>query len=290
MATTTDTTGSIPVIKVLFAIHEGADALDVLGPYEVFTQSLHNKNDPTSNAFECTFASAKPQTFASQDNVSFKGEISFDDVHKTLKEYDVLVIPGGNVLEIIKEKAQPLTLIKAFADLQTRYPEKERTLVSISTGSLLLGHAGILSGLSATTHPDYFAKFETINGAASQRDLSERPDVLEERYVVNNLRFDLEDPEQEGFIRRKSEGRRPSNARKGSMSWKQSNTRRESNARRAAMRLGGLRVITTGATSCGFDGSLYLVGAMVSEESALEVARVMQHNWIKGVVVDGIDV
>jgi len=74
------------------------------------------------------------------------------------------------------------------------------------------------------------------------------------------------------------------------MSWKQSNTRRESNARRASLRLGGLRVITSGGISAGIDAALYLVSAMVSEDSANEVARLLQHTWTKGVVVDGIDV
>lgn len=74
------------------------------------------------------------------------------------------------------------------------------------------------------------------------------------------------------------------------MSWKGSNTRRESIARRAAMRLGGLRVITSGGVTAGLDAALYLVSVMVSEESAVEVARTMQMTWNKGVVVDGLDV
>ena len=67
-------------------------------------------------------------------------------------------------------------------------------------------------------------------------------------------------------------------------------TRRESIARRATMRLCGLRVITSGGVAAGLDAALYLVSVMVSEESANEVARVLQMNWTKGVVVDGLDV
>lgn len=71
---------------------------------------------------------------------------------------------------------------------------------------------------------------------------------------------------------------------------KGSNSRRESIARRAAMRLGGLRVITSGGVAAGIDAALYLVGVLVSEDSANEVARVMQVDFKKGIVVDGIDV
>jgi putative intracellular protease/amidase len=209
---------------------------------------------------------------------------------KRITEFDVLIVPGGSTDDVLKAKSQPIPLIKAFSELQKKDPTRERTLMSVCTGSLFLADAGILAGLSATTHPDYYAKLENICAQNAVRDLTERPDVMEERYVVNNLRFDLGEPDENPYVRRKSDGRRPSNARKGSNAWKESNTRRESNARRASLRLGGLRVITSGGISAGLDAALYLVGAMVSDETAIEVARVMQHTWTKGVVVDGIDV
>jgi transcriptional regulator GlxA family with amidase domain len=51
-----------------------------------------------------------------------------------------------------------------------------------------------------------------------------------------------------------------------------------------------LRVITTGGVTCGIDAAFYLVSLMVSEEAAAEAARIMQYEWKKGVVVDGIDI
>lgn len=161
--------------------------------------------------------------------------------------------------------------------------------MSICTGSLFLAQAGLLAGLGATTHPDYYTKMEIVCKEAAARDLEKQTDVMEERYVVNNGRFDLgEDLDENPYVTRK--GRRASIARKGSNAWKESNNRRESNARRASMRLGGLRVITSGGNTCGLDASLYLVSAMVSNDSAQEVSRIMQYTWNKGVVVDAIDV
>lgn len=78
--------------------------------------------------------------------------------------------------------------------------------------------------------------------------------------------------------------------RKGSISFKNSSSRRESMTRRAAMRLGGLRVITSGGISAGLDASLYLVSILVDDEAAKQVAHVIQHEWVKGTVVDGLDV
>jgi hypothetical protein len=104
------------------------------------------------------------------------------------------------------------------------------------------------------------------------------------RYIVKKTRSGGE-PEGPNT----QNGRRKSIARKGSNAWRDSR-RRESIARRASMPLGGMRIITTGGVTAGLDASLYLVGSLASHESALEVARVMQYSWVKGVTVDAIDV
>lgn len=229
----------------------------------------------------------------SSSGLTIKADIDYEDAHESLKEYDVLIIPGGGAIEnLLKQEAEPFQLVKAFAKLQETDPSKERTLMSIGTGSLVLAQAGILQGLSATTHPDYYTKMEIICKEAARRGDLEQTDVMEENYVVNNARFDLgEKLEENPFIlTKRPDGRRKSIARKGSNAWKESVKRRESIARRASLRLGGLRVITSGGVTSGLDASLYLVAAMVSHESALEVARVLQYSWNKGVTVEGTDV
>jgi len=277
-------------IEVLFALHPKFNLLDFAGPLEVLTTALHDVSDPTTKAFEVTIASGDPKVISEQ-GVIIGSQVSWKEAYDRLDDFDVLVVVGGNSASVLKEKAEPLPLITAYSELQKGDPSRERTLLSICTGSLFLAEQGILAGLSATTHPDYLTTFENLCSQAATRDLGERTDVIEDaRYVVNNLRFDLGDEDENPYIRRKSDaGRRPSNARKGSMSFKGA-TRRESIARRAAMRLGGLRVVTSGGVAAGLDASLYLVSVLVSDESANEVSRVMQLNWTKGVVVDGLDV
>jgi len=290
MASKTSAVADEPV-DVLFALHPKFNLLDFAGPLEVLTTALHDANDKLSKAFEITIAAGEPKVLSEQ-GVIIGSQVSWKEAHDRLSDFDVLVVVGGNVEEVIKQKGEPLDLITAFSEVQKADPARERTLLSICTGSLLLAQQGILAGLSATTHPDYIIKFENLCSQAAVRDLGERTDVVEEtRYVVNNLRFELGDEDENPYIRRKSDaGRRPSNARKGSISLKNANSRRESIARRAAMRLGGLRVITSGGVAAGIDAALYLVGVLVSEESANEVARVMQIEFKKGIVVDGIDV
>lgn len=245
-----------------------------------------------TKAFKCTIAAATPGV-TSSSGLTVKADIDFEDALEDLNDYDVLIMPGGSGIdEILRKQCEPAQLIKAFADLQQQDPSKERTLMSIGTGSLVLAQAGLLQGMAATTHPDYYTKMEIICKEAARRGDLEQTDVMEENYVVNNARFDLGEKMDENpfILTKRPDGRRKSIARKGSNAWKESVKRRESNARRATLRLGGLRVITSGGVTSGFDASLYLVAAMVSHESALEVARVLQLSWNKGVTVEGIDV
>jgi transcriptional regulator GlxA family with amidase domain len=280
-------------VDVLFAIHEKFDLLDFAGALEVFTTACHDFKNPDNNkAFEVTIVGPEPKVLSDQ-GIVVGAQITYKEAHERLEDFDILVVVGGNSKEVVAKELQPLPLITDFSELQKRDPARERTILSVCTGALFLGKQGILSGLSATTHPDFLTTFENICSDAATVNLQERTDVVEDaRYVVNNLRFDLGEDESP-YIRRKSDagqGRRPSAARKGSMSFKDSNTRRESIVRRAAMRLGGLRVVTSGGASSGIDAALYLVSALIDDATSLEVARRLQWNWNKGVVVDGLDV
>ncbi len=167
-----------------------------------------------SKAFEVTIAGSEPKVLSEQ-GVLVGSQISFKEAHDRLEEFDILVILGGNSQEVLDKEAEPLGLINDFAELQKKDPARERTVLSVCTGSLFLARENILSGLSATTHPDYMTKFEILCSEAATRNLTERTDVIEDaRYVVNNLRFDLGDEDENPYIRRKSDaGRRPSNAR-----------------------------------------------------------------------------
>lgn len=237
----------------------------------------------------------------STHGLTIKADMDYEDANEDIDDFDVLIVPGGEgVFEVLKTKSEPLNLLTNYVKLQEKNPAKERTILAIDVGALLLAQQGMLEGLAATTHPDYYTRLETLCQEAATRDLSMRTDVMEERYVVNNARFDLGDnPDDNPYIIRKKQiepegpntahGRRKSIARKGSNAWRDSR-RRESIIRRASMPLGGMRIITTGGVTAGLDASLYLVGSLVSHDSALEVARIIQYTWVKGVTVDAIDV
>ncbi|KAL7802476.1 InhA-type DJ-1 domain-containing protein [Trichoderma aethiopicum] len=275
-------------INVLIALHPKFDIFDFAGPLSVFNAAQHDFSDESSKAFEVTLAGAEPQVLSSQGAI-VQSQITYKEAHERINEFDILIILGGNTDEVIKKELEPLGIITAFSDLQKRDPARERTMLSVCTGAHLLAREGILCGLAATTHPDHLTRFENLCSDACTRLGTDRTDVIDDaRYVVNNLRFEL-DEDASPYTRRKSDAGKP-HGRKGSISFKESRTRRESIVRRVAMRLGGLRVITAGGQSAGVDASLYLVSALVDDKCAEEVARLLQWNWTKGIVVDGIDV
>lgn len=280
-------------IRVLFTLHNNMNAIDFVGTLEVLSSALNDVKDEEDKAFDCEFVGDGEHVMSSS-GTSFRSHVTYQDAYKQLKDYDVLVVAGGNAEEILKSQAEPLGLIRAFADLQEHNSSKERTILSVDTGSLFLANQGILQGLAATTHPEHYIKLELLAQESAQKELETRTEVMEgERYVVNQGRFDLGDNLNENPYVYKRGGRKMSEGgtvRKGSEARKMSNARRESIIRRSAMRLGGMRVITAAGSTCGIDAALYLVSALVSHESAQNVSDRMQYSWQKGVVVDSIDV
>ena len=78
-----------------------------------------------------------------------------------LDDYDILIQPGGGSNSIIPHLvptndgafAELLDVVAAFAQLPPSPRDVgERVIMSICTGALLLGYAGVFDGLMATTH------------------------------------------------------------------------------------------------------------------------------------------
>lgn len=164
---------------------------------------------PATKAFEITLVADEPACLSRQ-GVMVKAQLSYKEAYENLADYDIVVVLGGGIDGVLKAGAEPLGLIKAYADMQEESPTQERTLMSICTGSLLLAQQGLLLGLKATTHPDYIVRLENLCSQAAVRELDERTDVLEDvRYVVNNLRFDVGEKDENPYVYKKGEGRKP---------------------------------------------------------------------------------
>lgn len=144
-----------------------------------------------TKAFKVQFA-GPGAAMTSVQGLTIKADMDYEDAVVELEDFDVVIVPGGEgVFDVLKNKSEPLGLLSKYVELQEKNPAKERTILAVDIGTLLLAQQGMLEGLAATTHPDYYTRLEQICQEASTRDLSMRTDVMEERYVVNNARFDL---------------------------------------------------------------------------------------------------
>lgn len=91
----------------------------------------------------------------------------------------MLVILGGSSGPILEGNTEPIHLIKAFSELPPKADGKERILFSVCTGSLFLGAAGTLDGLTATTHPYYMDTFKRVTNEKGTTK------IVGDRFVVN---------------------------------------------------------------------------------------------------------
>jgi transcriptional regulator GlxA family with amidase domain len=169
-------------LKVLYSIHPYLDMLDFAGPLEILSHATYTTGVSWAPSAKKVFTSTitAVQEFTTTDQTAtIKRHIPIEEAYASLADYDVLVIPGGGSQGVLGGEREPLGLIKAFADLQKRGDGRVRTLLSVCTGSLFLAEAGVLDGLTATTHPYYYDKLREITTAKGETK------VVEERYVVN---------------------------------------------------------------------------------------------------------
>ena len=54
-----------------------------------------------------------------------------------IDRFDILIVPGGGTDKVLKSNEEPIALIEEFVEKQQTDPSRERTLMSICTGSLL---------------------------------------------------------------------------------------------------------------------------------------------------------
>jgi len=124
-------------MKIAFILFDGVTFLDFVGFYDVITRLKY-------------FESTKDSSW---DIVALKEEIT-DELGMTIKvnqikpdltQYDLIFIPGGLGTRALRFDETFVSWIKEAANAQY--------IVSVCTGSLLLGAAGYLTNKKATTHP-----------------------------------------------------------------------------------------------------------------------------------------
>ena len=127
-------------MKAAFVLFERMTALDLVGAYDPITRLRSMSIMPDFEFELCSHT----RTIGDDRGMRF----SPDRVGEPLDGYDLLVVPGGfGTVELERDDA-------FLAWLRTSAPVPLKA--SVCTGSVLLGAAGFLEGLRATTHPTFF--------------------------------------------------------------------------------------------------------------------------------------
>jgi putative intracellular protease/amidase len=146
-------------VKIAIVLFDGLTALDAVGPYEVLARL------PDA---EVKFVAAQPGPKRTDD-----GRLSLVADQALAEETapEVVLVPGGRGTRALLEDAELLAWIAGAH-------EQSLWTTSVCTGALLLGAAGILDGLEATT---YWLELQTL-ARYGARPVSAR--VVEQGKVV----------------------------------------------------------------------------------------------------------
>ena len=134
--------------NVAILIFDEVEVLDFCGPFEVFSVTGRRDN---SNPFDVYTVAEKPGPVHARNQLSVNPRYTIDDCPNT----DILVVPGG----FGTRREMNNTALTGW--IKSRSSDAELVL-SVCTGALLLAKAGLLEGLSATTHHRAFDLLEEV--------------------------------------------------------------------------------------------------------------------------------
>jgi len=158
----------MPSRSVAIALFDEVEVLDFAGPFEVFSVSGRRSGlDP----FDVCTVSERGQAIQARNGLTVTPTHSFASMPRA----DIVLIPGGYGTR--REMKNP-----AMLEWTARVGGDAELLLSVCTGALVLGAAGLLDGLRATTH---HLAFDALRTAAP------RTEVVEGARIVDNGRVIL---------------------------------------------------------------------------------------------------
>ena len=120
-------------MEIAILLYEGVTALDAIGPYEVLASMPDAK---------VHFVAKEPGIKTTHAGVPL---LNADTAIADMPAPDILLIPGCPDPSHVAEDAEIIAWVK-------QAHETSKWTTSVCTGAIVLGAAGLLQGLSATTH------------------------------------------------------------------------------------------------------------------------------------------
>ena len=155
-------------LRVVILVFDDVEVLDFCGPFEVF--SVANRD-------------VEPQLFdisvvALSEKIVARGGLSVNPHHslESCPQADILLIPGGiGVTPQIEDEAVVNWVISQASTAQL--------VTSVCTGAVLLGRAGLLDDLDATTHHRCIEQLQRV--APRTRVVTNKRFVDEGRFITS---------------------------------------------------------------------------------------------------------
>jgi putative intracellular protease/amidase len=121
-------------MQVAIGLYPGFTVLDAIGPYQVFAEL------PDTETVVCAARRGR------LDDEDRQLHLEIDHTVDEITRPDIVLVPGGCTPDLIPDAYEPVIDWIRSAHEHTTYT------ASVCTGALLLGAAGLLDGLDATTH------------------------------------------------------------------------------------------------------------------------------------------
>lgn len=135
-----------PVKRIAFFVFPRMTFLDLIGGYDALRRVAGMGIDP-----EVTHRMIGTEAQVEDDSGLV---VRADGVYEDLSGFDLLYVPGGFGTRTLMDDRRCVDYLKGWGT--------ERPVASVCTGALLLGKAGHLTGLRATTHHGAFDRLRPL--------------------------------------------------------------------------------------------------------------------------------
>lgn len=138
---------------VAILLYDDVEVLDVAGPFEVFavTDELSDYQ-----LFQVVTVALAPGSVRARNGLRFVPDHTLEGAPAP----DILVVPGGSGSRALLQRREVLEWLRCHA-------QRAETIASVCTGARLLAGAGLLDGLSATTHHENIAELAALAPSAT---------------------------------------------------------------------------------------------------------------------------
>jgi transcriptional regulator GlxA family with amidase domain len=137
-------------MRIVFPLFDRFTALDAVGPYEVLSRL------PEA---EIVFAATTAGLVRTDVGLGLMADVALDDIETC----DIVVVPGGPGTEALAHDGDPVVgWVRGVHETTT-------WTTSVCTGSEVLGAAGVLRGLEATTHWASVDRLQSFGATYSAR-------------------------------------------------------------------------------------------------------------------------